>query len=305
MATNTTNFKNKWLHLILAFFPFLNSFSFFNMAGATKNKKWTFFGWLLLILNITCVLLFVILPLINSPVDLPSYYEIEPIPVEEDFMNKEQKLAYYEDYSYVYSPEFKASDEYEAYKKAYDEWNEREAEWKKQPEIAELYEQNSAFYNNIGNVMFGLPIFFITINFVALVMILSENSKYKKMLVQAENREIIRQRMIETPMPKPANVTENKPAPVRKDNPAESTVIDLNSASEEQIASLRGLTIIDAKKAVAYRNEHGGFTSVDEFFTYINAKPHVIVANQNSLKVGNYDRQNKQNTNTFRRNLDL
>lgn len=59
--------------------------------------------------------------------------------------------------------------------------------------------------------------------------------------------------------------------------------LDINTATEEQFASLTGLTIVDAKKAVAYRNNKGSFNSIDEFFNCIKAKPHIIVKLQGQV----------------------
>ena len=86
-------------------------------------------------------------------------------------------------------------------------------------------------------------------------------------------------------------------------NTQSAGVIDINSANENEIASLRGLTIIDAKKAIAYRGEHGYFASPDEFFRVINAKPHIIVALEGSIvaNVQNQPATKKVN----KRQLDL
>ncbi|MBQ5995418.1 MAG: helix-hairpin-helix domain-containing protein [Clostridia bacterium] len=62
--------------------------------------------------------------------------------------------------------------------------------------------------------------------------------------------------------------------PVQAGNP---NALDLNSATEEQLTALPGLTVIDAKKAIEYRTEHGGFSSKDEFFNAISIKPHIMV----------------------------
>lgn len=62
--------------------------------------------------------------------------------------------------------------------------------------------------------------------------------------------------------------------------------IDVNNASEEEIATLPGVTIIDSKKAVAYREKNGGFRNIDEFYGCINAKPHIIANIMNSVYVG-------------------
>lgn len=56
--------------------------------------------------------------------------------------------------------------------------------------------------------------------------------------------------------------------------------IDVNNASEVEITSLPGVSIVMAKKLVKRRDEIGGFKSVDEVCNFLNLKPHM----QNQLK---------------------
>ncbi|MBR1862875.1 MAG: helix-hairpin-helix domain-containing protein [Ruminococcus sp.] len=51
--------------------------------------------------------------------------------------------------------------------------------------------------------------------------------------------------------------------------------LNINTASEEELAALPGLNIIDAKKAGEYRNYHGDFNSVEQFISLLNLKPHI------------------------------
>lgn len=64
------------------------------------------------------------------------------------------------------------------------------------------------------------------------------------------------------------------------------TGIDVNSAPAEALATLPGITIIDGKKAVSYREANGGFKNIDEFYACIQAKPHIIANIMNSVYVG-------------------
>jgi DNA uptake protein ComE-like DNA-binding protein len=52
--------------------------------------------------------------------------------------------------------------------------------------------------------------------------------------------------------------------------------IDLNSASEQELASLSGVGIIVAKRAVSLRESRGGFRSVEDFGETLNLKQHVV-----------------------------
>ncbi|MFE8700594.1 ComEA family DNA-binding protein [Cytobacillus sp. FJAT-54145] len=51
--------------------------------------------------------------------------------------------------------------------------------------------------------------------------------------------------------------------------------IDINTASEEEIANIPSLGAILAKKVVSVREQKGGFASLDEFTEALNIKPHV------------------------------
>ncbi len=74
-------------------------------------------------------------------------------------------------------------------------------------------------------------------------------------------------------------VPDNNQTPVQ-------TGIDVNSAPAEVLATLPGITIIDGKKAVSYREANGGFRNIDEFYSCIQAKPHIIANIMNSVYVG-------------------
>ena len=53
--------------------------------------------------------------------------------------------------------------------------------------------------------------------------------------------------------------------------------VDLNSCTQEELMTLPGVDLITAKKALAYRAEHGFFRSVDEFIEVFGIKPHFAV----------------------------
>ena len=52
-------------------------------------------------------------------------------------------------------------------------------------------------------------------------------------------------------------------------------LVDINNAPEADLAALPGISVIMAKKAVKRREEIGGFKSADDFFLYLNIKPHM------------------------------
>ena len=51
--------------------------------------------------------------------------------------------------------------------------------------------------------------------------------------------------------------------------------LDINNCSEVEMTALPGVSIVMAKRAVKRREEIGGFKSVDEFFSFLNIKPHI------------------------------
>lgn len=62
-------------------------------------------------------------------------------------------------------------------------------------------------------------------------------------------------------------------------------LLELNSASEEEIAALPGVGIILAKKAISVRQTKGGFCSIDEFMEILGLKPHIVVRIRPLVKV--------------------
>lgn len=55
-----------------------------------------------------------------------------------------------------------------------------------------------------------------------------------------------------------------------------ASAVDLNGASEQQLAALPGVGLIVAKRAVGLRESRSGFRSVDDFGEALNLKPHVV-----------------------------
>lgn len=302
-----TNKGSKWemknsLVFIWAFFPILSCITFFNMNSRVKNKKWSIMGWLSIILNMILILAFVIPTLLDNPNERPFYADVEKAPEVIDFMTDEQKKLYYNDYSYEFSTDFKLTDEYVKYQKAYEEWSTNEDEWEKQPEIAaqiEKYENyDSTKYSIIVSAFSAIFIIYV----IFLIVALTDKSKYLKLLEQSENKSSIVNR-IDSVRKNSLEETEKSKKTEVKSNDIKQ--IDINSASEEELSTLQGLTIVDAKKAISYRDEHGGFNNADEFFTCINAKPHIIVNIQDSIIVGDYKTIKVEEKTPGKRKLDL
>lgn len=62
--------------------------------------------------------------------------------------------------------------------------------------------------------------------------------------------------------------------------------LDLNGATERELASLPGVGPVLAKRAVAERAQRGGFGSVDELGQILSLKPHVVERLRPLLTVG-------------------
>lgn len=54
-------------------------------------------------------------------------------------------------------------------------------------------------------------------------------------------------------------------------------LVDINRCTQAELMGLPGMGIVQAKEAMAYRQEHGGFASVDEFIQVLGIKPHFAV----------------------------
>lgn len=303
-----TNKGSKWerknsLYLLFGFIPVLNCLAFFHMSSRVKNKKWSILGWVVLILNIAMLLITFLVASTTNPNSIPSYSSIQKTPTIVDYLNSEQKKRYYEDSDYAFSTEFKLTEEYDNYKKAYDQWCENEKEWKKQPEISAQIEAYERFRGIQYGVRQFVPLILLMLDFICLIILITDRPKYLKLLEQSENKSSITNRINSVTKSIVQNTNDNKKEEVQSNN---SKQIDINSANEDELSSLQGLTIVDAKKAISYRDEHNGFNNMDEFFDCINAKPHIIVALEKQLTVGEYRVVKPSKTdNPGKRMLDL
>ncbi len=54
-------------------------------------------------------------------------------------------------------------------------------------------------------------------------------------------------------------------------------LLDINAASEQDLLSLPGVSLADAKRALSLRDLHGGFASIDAFISELGIKPHFAV----------------------------
>lgn len=70
--------------------------------------------------------------------------------------------------------------------------------------------------------------------------------------------------------------------------------IDINTASEEQIASVPGVGSIFAAKIVALRKQENGFHSFDHFVQALSVKPHLAEKMKSHMKFSDTSRTNQE-----------
>ena len=61
--------------------------------------------------------------------------------------------------------------------------------------------------------------------------------------------------------------------------------ININSASEEQLETIKGIGTSTAKKIIAYRTAHGRFTSVDELLNVAGIGAKTLAKIRGSISV--------------------
>lgn len=65
-------------------------------------------------------------------------------------------------------------------------------------------------------------------------------------------------------------------------------VLDINRCTKADFATLPGISVALAIKAGEYREKHGGFSSLDEFYSVLELKPHFVVQLEDRIKCGAY-----------------
>ena len=305
MAAQTK--KHRWvdiLLIVLSGIPFLNSYTLLHFGGRTKTKKWTRFGWIILFLNIVLILTMIMSVALRESVR--REYPESTRPNVYDYVDRQS----YDNSQYDERTSLPG----------YDEYLNAKYKW----EHSEAYLAADTRYRNRRALFSGIHyaglIAFCVVNLVTFFYVISQKNAYFEKCDQTENARIkssvynrLEQELqqpqqprqprpltpvqqappqpvpvskfpepIQWPEPVPSPATE-MPSRISAETPGQR--LDINTATEDQLAALPGLTIIDAKKAIAYRDAHGGFADLDAFFAEINAKPHIIVRLQDQLTV--------------------
>jgi DNA uptake protein ComE-like DNA-binding protein len=139
---------------------------------------------------------------------------------------------------------------------------------------------------------------------IVLVVAFIERANFIKLLANQSNKIQLQDRLKDTSL----NKVEISNKQSSKNNIDSSTItkekIDVNSATEDELLKL-GITIIDAKKAIAYREENDGFKSTNEFFEVINAKPHIIARLETLIDISEVKPVEKEKASNGKRRIDL
>lgn len=79
-----------------------------------------------------------------------------------------------------------------------------------------------------------------------------------------------------------------KQAPEREENTSDKEILKLNinACDEQSLSKLPGVSVVAAKKAIEYRNQHNGFASAFEFYETAGIKPHFIVQLEDLIVCG-------------------
>lgn len=73
-------------------------------------------------------------------------------------------------------------------------------------------------------------------------------------------------------------------------------LLNLNQATEEELTDLPGISIIQAKNAIKYREKNNGFSTLDEFFKKMRVTSHFQEELKYYLYIDTYFSPNKQTT---------
>ena len=114
--------------------------------------------------------------------------------------------------------------------------------------------------------------------FLIVIQCVAKRSEYLTLLEQKENRSVLTAQLNRTPVvTKVVDMdTELEPETVSDEEPLGGKV-NVNTCSEEDLLNLPGISVVDAKKAIAYRNQNGDYPSVEKFVAILGLKPHIAI----------------------------
>ncbi len=67
---------------------------------------------------------------------------------------------------------------------------------------------------------------------------------------------------------------------------SDDVIVDINNCDADMLESLPGISVVMAKKAISHRDDVGGYDSLDDFYSYLELKPHIISQISERIKCG-------------------
>ena len=83
---------------------------------------------------------------------------------------------------------------------------------------------------------------------------------------------------------------------------SDEVIVDINNCDADLLESLPGISVVMAKKAISHRDDVGGYDSLDDFYSYLELKPHIISQISDRIKCG---QKPEEKAKQGRRILDL
>lgn len=244
------------------------------MNSRVNKKRFVIWGWVVLLTQLCLIIIWLAAAAYVPDLDRSKCPRIE------DYLGYDYEIKYS-----MKREELLKIKEYQDYQKALDEW------------VKSDEYQNYTRALNTKEAFLELTVYgFILLDLIFLFVIYIEKGRYLKLLAlqsyQGEVKDKIKSNISSNKQTKNLSIATPKEIPYKT---------DINSAIEEELISNLGMTIIDAKKAIEYRQKNGNFTSIDEFFNSINAKPHIIAKLQEFIIIGENNKSEIKKQNNRRR----
>jgi competence ComEA-like helix-hairpin-helix protein len=102
----------------------------------------------------------------------------------------------------------------------------------------------------------------------------------------------------------PFTINQNQENEKSAESKQQPQLIDINTASEKEIASISAIGVILAKKVVTIREETGGFQSLEHFGQLLQLKPHVLERIKSNVTFSSIQNPNNQQDVTSGRVVD-
>ncbi len=120
-----------------------------------------------------------------------------------------------------------------------------------------------------------------------LVSLMNKNTKYEDILsvVESAGITIVYDYSHEIQKNKLSN-NKKQAKPLRQE---QIPILNINNISQKELSILPGISIVQAKKAVKYREENSGFKSKEEFYKILNLKQHYIDMIDDVIFIGEYN----------------